>query len=309
MILNAFPNLTWLRAQAESAFQAGVNSKGEKLQNPGWPTVILNVETEQTYRDNIRGPLSLFCNLSGESNVECEKKRSVVKEGSFFVTNHNQYYTLEVSNRKTETFNIHFGELFADRVLASLVKPERMLENTFTNPLQALAFHNKLHLRTPEFNDLISKIRRSNGDSLSMEEHLYELMVLLINDRQRAQTSELSLPSLRSSTRAELMRRLFIATDYIQTFYDKDLSLDELAAACSLSKFHFLRLFKIAFRKTPHAYLNEVRMKRAEELVRKSKVDVFKVASQIGIKDSSSFSRMFRKHYGAYPTQYRSRLS
>src|SRR4051812_20782388 len=116
MVHTEFPNLQWLKSQAEQSFAARKAWNGRVLAKKGWPTVILNVKTNNAYRDNIRGPLSVFSNIRGESVVEASKRRVKVKEGFFFVTNHDEYYTLQVDQRNTETFNIHFGEYFADQV-------------------------------------------------------------------------------------------------------------------------------------------------------------------------------------------------
>src|SRR5262245_24650754 len=121
MIFRQFPDLTWLKAQTEKRFADRKGWNGLTLSQEGWPTVILNVTTENTYRDNIRGPLSLFTNLSGESHVETGSKRVRIREGFFYLSNHDQHYTLDIKEAApSETFNIHFGEYFADQVFQSL---------------------------------------------------------------------------------------------------------------------------------------------------------------------------------------------
>jgi AraC family transcriptional regulator len=309
MILQQFPDLQWLKTQAENAFSDRKGAQGRTLAHKGWPTVILNVNTTSTFRDNIRGPLSIFTNLSGESSVSTNNKRLKVPEGCFIVTNHNQYYTLEVDQRKTETFNIHFGEHFAERVFQSLSKPELLLESDdATSPGNRIEFYNHLRPRNHSFNILLSAIRGSVGDTLLMEEKLVDLMMLLIQEYRDQRLKVESLPAIKNSTRDEIMKRLLVATDYIHAYYQEDVSLETLAMACCLSKFHFLRLFKIAFNRTPHQYLNEVRMIRAKELLKNKQIGLSRISPLVGLKDSSSFSRMFYKHTGVYPSQYRNSL-
>src|SRR6478609_4554942 len=105
MILHEFPNLQWLRNQAEDRFSNRKAWDGRSLSKAGWPTVILNTKTRHTVRDNIRGPLSIFANLSGQSMVSSGSKRMTVKEDFFCITNSSQHYTLEIDSQKpTETF-------------------------------------------------------------------------------------------------------------------------------------------------------------------------------------------------------------
>src|SRR5215216_882641 len=98
MIYTQFPELSWLKKQTDTLFSGRRDWSGNVLQNPGWPNVVLNVDTKFTYRDNIKGPLSLFTNLSGQSTVEAGSKRAVIKEGFFFLTNPEQRYTLDIQS-------------------------------------------------------------------------------------------------------------------------------------------------------------------------------------------------------------------
>jgi AraC family transcriptional regulator len=307
MILHQFPDLQWLKQQAEQRFQNRKGANGRLLADVGWPSVILNTETKQTYRDNIKGPLSLFTNLSGQSNVHLDGRRTIVKEDFFFLSNPQQHYTLEINQPKaTETFNIHFGEHFADKVFVSLKhSPEYLLENNFETPHEAKAFHNRLQPHDSTTRQLLLKIKYHGDDALFLEEALYNLLTYLVRNERDVKEGMLRLPLMKSSTREELTQRLFLAKDYIYSFYDQSLSLEELARASCLSKFHFLRLFKIAFQKTPHQFVNEVRIQKAKALLRETKLAVHDIAKQTGFTNSSSFSRMFYNNIGAYPAQFR----
>lgn len=307
MILTEFPNLSWLKKQAEASFSNQKAWGGKALPSKGWPTVILNVETTHTYRDNIRGPLSIFTNLQGESAVETGNRKVLIKEGYFFVTNHDQYYTLAVDNVKTKTFNIHFGEYFADEVLSSLSRhPEKMLgDSGFIAPFERIEFHNKLFVRKANINRAIIEISTIQQSILLLEEKLYQLVSFLFDEHKEVEKMKDKLPVLKNSTREEITKRLLYSIDYIHSFYDQNPSLEDLASVSCLSKFHFLRLFKIAFGKTPYQYLSEIKIQKGKELLKGTHLDVNAIANVIGFHDASSFSRMFYNVVGVYPSQYR----
>jgi AraC family transcriptional regulator len=307
MLLQTFPDLEWLKDQAEKRFANKQGWEGRILSNAGWPTVILNVKTDNICRDNVRGPLSIFANLSGESHVVADKRRVKIKEGFFFVTNADQYYTLEVGKSQANTLNIHFGDDLCEEVLHTLSsRPEKMLdEENFTAPLQKINFHNHLHFKTPRFNSIAKDILTSGDDKLYLDEKLYDLMSILLEDHNNIRASERNLPVIKAATRQEIIRRLLVSTDFIYAFYDSDISLKELADVSCLSPFHFLRLFKLAFSQTPHQFINQVRTSKAKELLAHSKLEVVSISRMVGFRDSSSFSRMFFKQVGVYPSQYR----
>jgi AraC family transcriptional regulator len=308
MILREFPNLQWLKKQAEERFANRRAWGGQALPTGGWPTVIINSQAKNVVRDNILGPLSIFTNISGQSTVTTGSKRSTIKEGFFFITNSSQHYTLEIDSKKpVETFNIHFGDLFAEKVWSSLTNtPENLLENEYSENGK-LEFQNRLVTLNEKTKSIINQIHTTKLDGLFLDEKLYTLLYSLLGEEKRIQKIQQQLPALKSSTRKEILHRLLVATDYIYTYYDKKISLEELAQACYLSKFHFLRLFKIAFNKTPYQFINEVRVARAQQLLTQSKLEVQEISKLTGFDSSGTFSRAFYNHLGVYPTQFRAK--
>jgi AraC family transcriptional regulator len=94
------------------------------------------------------------------------------------------------------------------------------------------------------------------------------------------------------------------SVDYVYSQSNQKLTLDELAQVACLSKFHFLRLFKSAFSKTPYEFINGVRIEKAKELLRNPELSVREIANQTGFDSSGSFSRAFFQTQGKYPTQF-----
>jgi AraC family transcriptional regulator len=307
MIFNQFPDLAWLKRQAESRFSARKAYDGTTLKHSGWPTVILNVNSKEVYRDNIRGPLSLFTNFSGSSEVTVGGKPVRVKEGCFFLSNPDQYYTLEIHrSAPAETFNIHFGEHFADNVFQSLSQSiDGILNQNFTALPTKIEFHNRLNLITPSINAILKEIQDEKLSGIPLEEKLVNLIQEFLIQERLLHTNSKDLPVVKFSTRQEIHKRLLLATDYIYSFYDRDLSLEELAGAACLSKFHFLRLFKVAFKKTPYQFINEVRVQNGQSLLKNTTLEIHQIARMLGFNNASSFSRMFFQQTGYYPSAYR----
>lgn len=91
----------------------------------------------------------------------------------------------------------------------------------------------------------------------------------------------------------------------IGTGYARELSLDEMAASCSMSVYHFCRMFKSVTGQTAVAYLTRYRISKAALLLRSTDLPVSDVASAIGMEDSRYFSRCFKKLIGINPSRYR----
>jgi AraC family transcriptional regulator len=307
MIFHEFPDLNWLKQQAEEGFVSRRDASGKLLANRGWPNVILNAQSSNIYRDNIKGPLSIFTNLSGKSIVEVSGKRAVVNEGFFFVTNRAQHYTLQIEDAKTETFNIHFGEHFAEGILQSAAaKVDELVEGGETNlPFDHVELYNKLHAGDRLFHQLLIALKNAEGNKLQEEEKLSEIMVHLLMLNGRIRKSGSQIPVIKQATREEIQKRLHNATDYIYSFYNQNISLDDLAAASCLSKFHFLRLFKTVYQQTPYQFITAVKIEKAKSMLKDNSDDVSRIAKSLGFDNSSSFSRAFYNQVRVYPSHFR----
>ena len=99
--------------------------------------------------------------------------------------------------------------------------------------------------------------------------------------------------------------QLATAIDVIEARMDDDLSLDELAAACRLSRFHFSRLFRRSTGYAPYQYLVHRRIERARALLSSTKDGVAAIGAAVGFTDAGHFSRTFSRHTGLSPSRYR----
>jgi AraC family transcriptional regulator len=89
---------------------------------------------------------------------------------------------------------------------------------------------------------------------------------------------------------------------------DEPISLDELAAEVSLSRFHFATAFRMATGRSPHQWLVDERIGRARSLLAHSTMAVTEVALSVGYQTPSSFAAAFRKSVGASPSDFRRML-
>jgi AraC-like DNA-binding protein len=107
------------------------------------------------------------------------------------------------------------------------------------------------------------------------------------------------------STAPEVLERLDRARKFIDLCYDLPLNLDEISRHACFSRYHFLRLFRQAFNKTPHQYLVERRIERAKELLCSEDLRVTDVCFEVGFQSLGSFSSLFHKSVGHPPITYR----
>jgi len=112
-------------------------------------------------------------------------------------------------------------------------------------------------------------------------------------------------PAAAAMTAPEIFERLDRARKFIDLCYDLPLDLEQISRHACFSRFHFLRLFRQAFNKTPHQYLIERRIERAKELLSADQLRVTDVCFEVGFQSLGSFSSLFHKSVGHAPIAFR----
>jgi AraC-like DNA-binding protein len=104
--------------------------------------------------------------------------------------------------------------------------------------------------------------------------------------------------------RIYIYKRIVQAKLFIDDHYAESIELNNIADEAYFSKFHFIRLFKSIYGKTPHHYLTSVRMENARKLLI-SGISVSDVCFSVGFDSVTSFSGLFKKITGQTPSAFR----
>jgi AraC-like DNA-binding protein len=97
--------------------------------------------------------------------------------------------------------------------------------------------------------------------------------------------------------------RLVKAKMFIDQHFAESIDLNNIADEAYFSKFHFIRMFKNSYGKTPHQYLISLRIERSMELL-KADISVADVCYEVGFESLASFSRLFKRIIGMTPSAY-----
>jgi AraC family transcriptional regulator len=118
-----------------------------------------------------------------------------------------------------------------------------------------------------------------------------------------------SLPQPRAAAASPLPRRILRRVlDRMETELDSDMTLTLLAAESGYSRTHFYRMFMAATGQTPHRYLLELRLKKAESLLADPSLSLIDIAFACGFSSHAHFSTAFRSRFGFSPSAFRRNL-
>ena len=104
--------------------------------------------------------------------------------------------------------------------------------------------------------------------------------------------------------KTEIYQRIAAAKVFIDKNYHEDIDLEQISQQAFLSRFHFHRLFRQVYKRTPHQYITQKRLDKAKDLLSENK-PVAKVCTEVGFESIGSFSILFKKEIGFAPQYYR----
>ncbi len=103
---------------------------------------------------------------------------------------------------------------------------------------------------------------------------------------------------------ADIYQRIVSAKVYIDNNFHENIDLEKVSRQAFLSRFHFHRLFRQVYKKTPHQYITQKRLDMARNLLAENK-PVTDVCNEVGFESIGSFSILFKRVTGFPPTYYR----
>lgn len=95
------------------------------------------------------------------------------------------------------------------------------------------------------------------------------------------------------------------AIAYMEHHFSEKLPIEQIADQVNLSEYYFSRLFRRCTSMSPHAYLVNLRITMARQLLTVSQKSVERIAEECGFHSTTNFIRSFREHVGCTPKQFR----
>jgi AraC-like DNA-binding protein len=300
------------------------------LINPAGPQIgaanaVIWGRAKQYHVAEFPGPLSIKSVVRGAGVWGTAEAERVVDSGNYLVLNAGRPYSLTIDAREiVETFCLFFRPGFVEDVhCVESCDPVALLDEPFAaeqhenksagvngNARLRLEFFETLHGHDPVVSPRLKRmhqcVRSGTATQEWLEDQFFGVARAMLRVRERTGRQAARIPAKKLSTRLELYKRLLRGKDFLDSFHAEELPLNEVARAACVSPYHFHRLFREVFGKTPSQYLQRKRLERARELLRSTDRGVTEISMDVGFESSTSFSALFRKTFGYSPREYRS---
>jgi AraC-like DNA-binding protein len=289
--------------------QALGNPRAELL---GTRNAILSGTSTSYYVPDFEGCLSIKSVISGSAVWETpEGRRFEVHENTYLILNDRQHYRMTIDSvQKVTTFCIFFERGFVEDVFhAERLPTSLLLDEPERAQNEPVGFIERMEPQQGPVREALLKLRRRLASGRLSDEgsvaDFYSLAERLLADHHRIRATASRLPALRPTTRDELFRRVLRGRDFLLSSLSERVRLKDAARAACLSPFHFHRAFQAAFGETPHQHTTRYRLERARQLLAESDRSVTDICLATGFESLGSFSTLFRRTYGAPPSDYR----
>lgn len=146
--------------------------------------------------------------------------------------------------------------------------------------------------------NMLSEIEQQKPGYEVICQDLMEILIVLLG-RQTNFSTLLTPVSKKTSRLCGFAKR------YIDSHYQENITLDQLAEVCHVSKYHLAHAFTEEYEVSPINYLISKRMEEAEHLLRTTDFSLSFISNTTGFSSSSYFAQIFRKQKGMSPTEFR----
>ncbi len=239
-----------------------------------------------TERPNGRKDYQLMYIASGKGHFYFDGKEHIIAEGNMILYRPGEvqmyyYYAPE----KTEVYWIHFTGCDVDTILDYYKFPET--ENVFytgTSPDYQWIYR-----------QIIQELQLCRANYQEMITILLRQIFLMIN--RYIQEGR--------KTGIQIQNEIEKATHYFNDNYNAHINIEEYAKSRHMSTCWFIRSFKQILKVTPMQYILSLRMANAQSLLDNEEYTISEIAEIVGYSNPLYFSRLFHKHLGVSPSEYR----
>jgi AraC family transcriptional regulator len=114
-----------------------------------------------------------------------------------------------------------------------------------------------------------------------------------------------SVTSISSSHIKQQICSIQRAKEYMAAHFNESITLHDLSRYCYVSPFHFSRTFKKFTGYSPYYYLQKLRLKNAEILLKTTNLSITDIAFKSGFNSLDYFCAAFTKSYKIPPSRYK----
>ena len=264
----------------------------------------------QHRQEHIHNEFELFLVLKGEGIAKIKSHTYELKEGDIYLINSGEVHSY-ARNPQSDILPDHKKDTAP---LFLFVQISNHCLREYFPQIRTTVFNScnlRDYLKEDEAKEVVNLLVES-AKAYFLEENLYPLKVLgnvskvLARCYQRVPYEIISEAQKNNLKQKNLRIERIIS--YIDANFETQIRLQDLAEQENLSPTHFSHLFTSLFGVTFQDYVNIKRMEQCIRLMPNKEKTLLEISYESGFSDPKYMNRMFIKHYGYTPKEYRRRI-
>lgn len=222
--------------------------------------------------------------------IETDRERRIVEKNEFFIIPQGHWHSYGLSEDVADS---------TEHIILHMLVHSPSLYNFFE--IFPSCFHRldnyacwyakfKQHMALYDYSQ---KAARKYAEALVTE---------LVLEMLRIEADKLAIPVMHQD------HRIATVIEYIRENFISDLVIEDLADRAGLKPVQFRKLFLRELGQAPKKFLTSVRIGKAEELLRKTDLNVNEIADATGFRDRNYFSSAFKHATGRTPSEFRNHM-
>jgi AraC-like DNA-binding protein len=248
--------------------------------------------------DHFHPQYEMYILLSGERYYFIKDRSYHIRKGDLvFIDKNAIHKTTDVGIPDHERLLIYLNESFLERIYGEhaelLREPFHQFDPVLRVPIADQMLVDNLAAKLlKELHD------QRDGFEIVLRHTCVELILLASRYMQKRESAYFQHV-------APIHQKITDIVRYINSHYDKPISLPQLSQQFYISAFYLSRTFKEVTGFTFSDYLNLTRIKEAQLLLRETKHPITEIAEKAGFNNFSHFGKIFKKIAHMSPRAYR----
>jgi AraC-like DNA-binding protein len=254
-----------------------------------------------------------ICCVSKGSIINCfDNYKYVMAKGDLFVIPPQKPHFLEkVDDNRLLVYELEFDPSFINSSFSGNYFNSGIFDFAYIEPFLSSENNIKPRLNiSGEIQDKIETLLQEMVEEIHNKEEGYKqllkanLLKLLILIGREYASSE--MPGTENSClHKKYMNAVSYSIEFINGNFAQDLRLEDICKYAMMSQAYFSSMFKQLTKMTFTEYINNLRIKKAMEILRKSSEKITDICYDTGFNEVSHFNRVFKKYSGFAPSAYR----